>query len=1144
MLHHLSLIGTIICIFLSGILPPTMPLAHSQAQEASANDAGSVIVQVDTGQFKALESEPAQGLQRMAAPALAAAGVTRVQPLFPGALAPEQWQARNAQRFPQRAARAPRLAALPDLRQWLRVDLAPGVDAEAAAANLRRLAPVLQAEPWRAPVPTTLPDDPLFSSVGAWGQAYNDRWALEHIGLGPLGSGAAWDVSTGSRAVVVAVGGAGLDYNHPDLRDNLWVNPGEDLDGDRAIWDPDDRNRIDDDGDGLVDDVHGWNFQRHSNDVMDSGAYMGHDTVVAGIVGAVGNNGQGSTGVNWQVSLLPFDDIVAGWMYVVDQGADVIVASYDFDGSASLAPQLAYAEANGVQVVLPSNNQGVDITGRWLQGQTAMVVGAVTRNNTRPTWSSYGQRLDVVAPGSYVIGPLPLAFAGRSLNEARTPFSAARSADDALHLAYYDPERRELLYRRQTIGGWSEPETVPACADPATCSGHDVGRHQDIAIDSAGRPWIAFYDASAQALRVAQRDEAGWRVETAAADALSVRWAARGLALFLDSADRPALAYQSLNSRQVVTVHFDGASWQQELIYAASQAVDDGLAKAYDRDGAPALLFRAGQLFLARRLNGAWQTSSLPFTGEEPGLAFDAANRPHVSYGDGNRLMHAWQAGEAWQSETAVDDSYQVRWTSLAMDAYDRPQIVYARFDDDWFDERTVSLRYARKVGGSWTKETVSMVDGPGYFNALLPGAAGLDVLHMGWRTGQLRWARWTSSLSASLPLTAWSDQPVVDLGYPYAVMNGTSAAAPLAAGVAALLLSVHPDWTLGQLRYAMSRTARDVGAGGFDPHSGYGVVDATAALAAQPPLDTAAPQAVITSPSPGQMFGLGEEIRVVGSAADENFHHYNLWIDAVGGQPALLFEREPRQNELLGVIDGLQPGAYQVILEAWDWEGSSLSSVAISVGSEPAPQPGGVSGAAFIDDNANGQLDPGEEGLAEVLVSVQDGAGGLAGQALSDDAGAWQVDGLRPGAYTVSSEPALGWFSTTPAVQPVDVLPGEQVTGIDLGFVSTTALAVVGLEAKRLGTANRLTWAVIDETSVEGFQVWRGEAEGGPFKPLWITPLPPEPGRTHYVVYDADLLPGQAYWYRLQVLPEDEWHGPVADGGSGFRSFLPLLLH
>src|SRR5262249_17056604 len=100
----------------------------------------------------------------------------------------------------------------------------------------------------------------------------------------------AWDVTTGSSRVVVAVLDTGVDYTHPDLAANIWTNPGE-IPG----------NGIDDDHNGYVDDVPGYDFANNDPDPMDD---QGHGTHVAGTIGAVGNNGVGVVGVAWNVRIM------------------------------------------------------------------------------------------------------------------------------------------------------------------------------------------------------------------------------------------------------------------------------------------------------------------------------------------------------------------------------------------------------------------------------------------------------------------------------------------------------------------------------------------------------------------------------------------------------------------------------------------------------------------------------------------------------------------------------------------------------------------------------------------------------------------------------------------------------------------------
>jgi subtilisin family serine protease len=125
--------------------------------------------------------------------------------------------------------------------------------------------------------------------------SYNQMWALNNTGQtggtpdADIDAPEAWDLSTGSGSVVVFVIDTGVDYNHPDLTDNLWTNPGETP-----------GNGIDDDGNGYIDDIYGIDTVNNDSDPMDGN---GHGTHVSGTIGARGNNGLGVVGVNWQVKI-------------------------------------------------------------------------------------------------------------------------------------------------------------------------------------------------------------------------------------------------------------------------------------------------------------------------------------------------------------------------------------------------------------------------------------------------------------------------------------------------------------------------------------------------------------------------------------------------------------------------------------------------------------------------------------------------------------------------------------------------------------------------------------------------------------------------------------------------------------------------
>lgn len=124
-------------------------------------------------------------------------------------------------------------------------------------------------------------------------QSFSQLWALQNTAntAADIDATDAWSISTGSQNVVVAVIDSGVDYTHPDLISNIWTNPLENS-----------SNGRDNDGNGFANDLHGYDFYDDDGNPMDEN---GHGTHVAGTIGATGNNGQGVTGVNWSVSIMP-----------------------------------------------------------------------------------------------------------------------------------------------------------------------------------------------------------------------------------------------------------------------------------------------------------------------------------------------------------------------------------------------------------------------------------------------------------------------------------------------------------------------------------------------------------------------------------------------------------------------------------------------------------------------------------------------------------------------------------------------------------------------------------------------------------------------------------------------------------------------
>lgn len=147
----------------------------------------------------------------------------------------------------------------------------------------------------------------------------NDGYWSKQPWMGWMSAPWAWDRTTGSAQVIVAVIDTGIDTAHADLAANIWANPKE-IAG----------NAKDDDGNGFVDDVKGWNFVKGTNDPYDDNS---HGTHCAGIIGAVGNNGAGIAGVNWTVRIIPMKVLNAnGSGYTTD-----IVKAVDYVTALKLA---------------------------------------------------------------------------------------------------------------------------------------------------------------------------------------------------------------------------------------------------------------------------------------------------------------------------------------------------------------------------------------------------------------------------------------------------------------------------------------------------------------------------------------------------------------------------------------------------------------------------------------------------------------------------------------------------------------------------------------------------------------------------------------------------------------------------------------
>jgi subtilisin family serine protease len=322
-----------------------------------------------------------------------------------------------------------------------------GVDRVVPGLRLARLAPaetlnvlaalnarpdVLFAEPNFIRRKSAIPDD----------TRYNEMWNLNNTGQNVNGNPGvagvdvdaqlAWDMTTGSQSIVVGVIDEGIDINHEDLRDNVWTNTAE-IAG----------NSVDDDGNGFVDDLNGWDFVHNDASVFDAtGPFPtdetdSHGTHVAGTIGARGNNGRGVTGVNWQTRLMslkflgPNGGSTAHFIQALNyakamkdlwgssggmKGANIRVLNNSFGGTGSSQAELQAISAVGASGILfvaaagneDQNNDRYPVYPSNYRLNNLISVAASNASDLKPGFTNFGPAtVSMAAPGVGILSTTP-----------------------------------------------------------------------------------------------------------------------------------------------------------------------------------------------------------------------------------------------------------------------------------------------------------------------------------------------------------------------------------------------------------------------------------------------------------------------------------------------------------------------------------------------------------------------------------------------------------------------------------------------------------------------------------------------------------------------------------------------------------------
>ncbi len=340
-------------------------------------------------------------------------------------------------------------------------------NADSAVATLAANPAVEYAEPnyiYRVSAgSTTLPVDPEF--VNLWGlqntgqTTRGDSGTIQGKAGMDIEAAKAWQVETGSKDIIVAVIDTGVDYNNPDLKDNIYTNMQE-LNGQPGV---------DDDGNGYVDDIHGYDFAKTDADPMD---VFGHGSHCSGTIGASANNNTGIVGVAWNVTILPIrflgDDgggtleaAIKSIEYATAMKANIMSNSWGGGGfSQALMDVIVQAKDAGILFIAAAGNNGSNNDSNpsypaSYNVDNVMSVAAMNPNGTLANFSNYGKTsVHVAAPGVNIVSHTMQGVKSWSGTSMATPHVSGIAALVMAHdrnMTYLDVKNRILQTARPML---------------------------------------------------------------------------------------------------------------------------------------------------------------------------------------------------------------------------------------------------------------------------------------------------------------------------------------------------------------------------------------------------------------------------------------------------------------------------------------------------------------------------------------------------------------------------------------------------------------------------------------------------------------------------------------------------------------------
>ena len=537
---------------------------------------------------------------------------------------------------------------------------------------------------------SAIPNDPT----------YRDQDDLNNTGQrgGTVGADiraeGAWEVTRGSTDVVVGIIDSGIDYTHPDLIDNIWNNPGEtgtDTEGHNKAT-----NGIDDDGNGYVDDLHGYDFVNNDNEPFDD---HGHGTHVAGTIGARGNNGIGMTGINWQVKLAALKfiaadgsgtdaDAIRAIEYATQMNIPITNSSWGGLGyNQATKDAIEAAGKKGFLFVAAAGNNSVDndiiqFFPANYELDNIISVAAVDNKDAKPDFSNWGARkVHIAAPGvdilSLAVTGSPAPFVRWSGTSMAAPHVTGAAA---LIKAAYPQSDYKAMKNRILFGA----DTLQALLNPTYS--YTNWRPDEFPID---KPLVRGgkrlnLEKSLESDTVAPGSVTGLRVSFAGLTQLEVRFQPAGD----DGASGQASSYIAVTSAAPITSETAWANQAQKVL-SPVQVQTDGLLGARLED----LEFLQSGYLTLRAVDNVGNlgpmTASIPFEMSNPTTLFlsDGESKENMifkhmfSYSFGFEQEEVPGRGKVWSDSPYGGRDYNYKYMEFTQNTEIPHPDVVLQFD-------------------------------------------------------------------------------------------------------------------------------------------------------------------------------------------------------------------------------------------------------------------------------------------------------------------------------------------------------------------------------------------------------------------------------------------------------------------------------